>query len=67
MKWEFDCQMEVNGVIRQVWTCQSTLFATENFYTITVDFGKGENIPKSSQGYWTHIGSFKKQFPQYNR
>ena len=67
MKWEFDCQLEVNGVMRQVWQRPSTLFVNENFYTTTFDLGKGENRPTPRQGYWTHYGAFKQQFPQYQR
>lgn len=65
--WEFDSLLEVNGIMRQVWSCPSTLFESERFYTITFDFGNGENSPKQTQGYWTNLESFRKSFPIYDR
>ena len=67
MKWEFDSQMEVNGIMRQVWTRKSDLFPDEKFYAITFDLGEGENPPLAGHGYWTDYKSFKKNFPQYER
>jgi hypothetical protein len=67
MKWEFDCQMEVNGIIRQVWTCPSNLFKYEKFYVVTFDLGSGENPPPKGHSYWTNDQAFQKQFPQYQR
>lgn len=64
--WEFDCNMEVNGIMRQVWTCPSDLFKDETFYAITFDIGK-ELPPSKGSGYWTHYKAFKEQFPQYER
>ncbi len=66
-KWEFDSLLEVNGIMRQVWTCPSNLFENETFYAITFDFGKGENPPTSTQGYWAHLKSFQKSCPTYRQ
>lgn len=65
--WEFDCQIEVNGSLRQVWTCPSDLEKNELFYNLTFDLGKGENPPKPRAGYWTHLTAFRKNVPEYTR
>ena len=67
MNWEFDCQMEVNGIMRQVWTRDSDLFVNEKFYAVTFDNKLGENPPYRGSGYWTNNQAFKNQFPQYQR
>lgn len=64
--WEYDSDMEVNGIMRKVWRRPSKDFQNESCFAVTFDIGR-ELPPSPGCGYWTNFDAFKKQFPKFNR